>query len=348
MPRAKKRADGRYQKSVTVGLKDGKPIRKVIYGRTQKDLDAAYVALKAEMGKGADLTADTTVAELMDDYMRSEKSGLKRRAKESVMYAGAAACRHVGSIQVRDLNVDDVERMKRAMAETPVMFNRALLYLKGALRYGQKHGLVGRNVAELVPPIRHKSKEKRALSPAEVEAVKAATLTPKERALIDILYYTGVRIGECLALTKADADLKGGRLRVNKSLEGETKTSAGVRNIPIAPPLAASLKTYLPTLTGDDALLFPNQKGGKLTVGNTYRRWDRLRAKVFGPYAAEDITPHLFRHNYASDLYKAGVDLKSAQYLLGHTDVKTTLGIYTHFGEGDIDPAKLFDYYAKV
>jgi len=347
MARAKKRTDGRYQKSVTVGLKDGKPIRKVVYGRTQKELDAAYVALKAELNGGADLTADTTVAELMEDYMRTEKSSLKRRAAESVKYAGAAACRHVGSIQARDLTVDDVEQMKKAMAETPVMFNRALLYLKGALRYGQKRGLVSRNVAELVPPIRHRAKEKRAFTPDEVTALREADLTPKERALIDILYYTGVRIGECLALTKADFDMRNGKLRINKSLEGETKTAAGVRSIPIAPPLAASLRAYLPTLTGDDALLFPNQKGGLLTVGNTYRRWDRLREKVFGSYAAEDITPHLFRHNYASDLYKAGVDLKSAQYLLGHTDVKTTLGIYTHFGEGDIDPAKLFDYYAR-
>ena len=63
---------------------------------------------------------------------------------------------------------------------------------------------------------------------------------------------------------------------------------------------------------------------------------------------ADDITPHTFRHTYASDLYKAGVDIKQAQYLLGHDDIKTTLDTYTHFGFADVKVDKLEAYYNAV
>lgn len=67
-----------------------------------------------------------------------------------------------------------------------------------------------------------------------------------------------------------------------------------------------------------------------------------------GQPVASDIKPHMFRHTYASDLYKAGVDIKQAQYLLGHTDIATTLDTYTHFGYLDIKIEKMEDYYETV
>jgi len=63
---------------------------------------------------------------------------------------------------------------------------------------------------------------------------------------------------------------------------------------------------------------------------------------------AGDITPHMFRHTYASDLYKAGVDIKQAQYLPGHTDITTALDTYTHFGFFDVKFHKTEDYYDAV
>ncbi|SUY52601.1 tyrosine-type recombinase/integrase [Lacrimispora sphenoides] len=71
-------------------------------------------------------------------------------------------------------------------------------------------------------------------------------------------------------------------------------------------------------------------------------------ALLFPPSLANDITPHIFRHTYASDLYKAGVDIKQAQYLLGHPDIRTTLGTYTHLGYADIEIDKLETYYDAV
>ena len=63
---------------------------------------------------------------------------------------------------------------------------------------------------------------------------------------------------------------------------------------------------------------------------------------------AEDTTAHTFRHTYASVLYKSGIDIKQAQYLLGHNDIKTTLDTYTHFGYEDVKVDKLESYYNAV
>ena len=71
-------------------------------------------------------------------------------------------------------------------------------------------------------------------------------------------------------------------------------------------------------------------------------------AEIFNGNPPEDLTPHLFRHNYASELYKSGImkdDIKTAQYLLGHQDIKTTLDVYTHLDRGQIDRSRLDDYY---
>ncbi|WP_460641027.1 tyrosine-type recombinase/integrase [Lacrimispora brassicae] len=60
---------------------------------------------------------------------------------------------------------------------------------------------------------------------------------------------------------------------------------------------------------------------------------------------AEEITPHTFRHTHACDLHKSGTDIKQAQYLLGHDDIKTTLDTYTHFGYMVVKVDKLESYY---
>ncbi|WP_313577659.1 tyrosine-type recombinase/integrase [Lacrimispora sp.] len=77
-------------------------------------------------------------------------------------------------------------------------------------------------------------------------------------------------------------------------------------------------------------------------------RWDKILKKLqkaSDTPLADDITMHMFRHTFASDLYKSGIDIKQALYLLGHDDIKTTLDTYTPFGYADVQVEKLVDYY---
>lgn len=125
-------------------------------------------------------------------------------------------------------------------------------------------------------------------------------------------------------------------------LQDNIKTSAGTRKIPISCKLSPILKEYCKDRTG---ILFLSEYGNYIGTSTFTKRWNVMMEKL--KEFADDITPHIFRHRYASALYKASVDIKAAQYLLGHKDIKTTLDIYTHLRYVDVKIDKLEDYYKQ-
>jgi integrase len=133
------------------------------------------------------------------------------------------------------------------------------------------------------------------------------------------------------------------------------KTAAGFRSIPIPPPLKKILSVYLDTLTFANPYLFTQQKTGRLHTKSSYTKMTaRIRLALNAAAGGlnrvnpvthrreiainmiDGLTDHTFRHNYATRLHAAGVPVKSAQYLLGHESVETTLRIYTHLDRGSI------------
>ncbi len=122
------------------------------------------------------------------------------------------------------------------------------------------------------------------------------------------------------------------------------KTKAGLRSIPLLAPLRAAL---LP-LRGLPAAYVLSMPDGSFIGPSVFRvRWQRLITAAGTP----DITPHMLRHNFATLLYEAEVDILSAQMILGHANYKVTADIYTHLTEKslagvaekmeiEVDPAK--------
>lgn len=83
--------------------------------------------------------------------------------------------------------------------------------------------------------------------------------------------------------------------------------------------------------------LFTMNNGEPITKSSFRKFWDGIikelqeaAKKIDGTSLASDITPHIFRHTYATSLYYAGIDIKTAQYLLGHASIQMTLDVYTH------------------
>jgi tyrosine recombinase XerC len=149
----------------------------------------------------------------------------------------------------------------------------------------------------------------------------------RDGALLELLYATGARVSEVAALDLPDADLNSGQVRVTG--KGDKQ-----RIIPMHPQAVARLSEYL--RTGRDALrprvgeqaVFLNRSGTRLTDGGI-RRMLRRHLDVLG--AASGVTPHVFRHTFATHLLEAGADLRTVQDLLGHVALSTTQ-IYTHLG----------------
>lgn len=155
-----------------------------------------------------------------------------------------------------------------------------------------------------------------------------------------LLLCTGLRKGEALALLKTD--IKDGEITVNKSLtllDGqqpkvkEPKSEAGKRTVPIVSILQAPLDEYLAHLDGN--ILFPSRSYNG-SPGNGYMsesNYDTAWAAYTKAVGLDGLTAHQLRHGTATLLYEAGVDIYTAQKILGHAKVNTTMEIYTELRE---------------
>ena len=147
------------------------------------------------------------------------------------------------------------------------------------------------------------------------------------------LLYTGLRRGELAALQKSDIDFKRNLIRIDKSvvfvgntpkLKPTPKTETSIADIPILSPLIPTLKSLTHKIKAD-SFLFGDDK--PLSKTQIRKRWDKYCKTIGYP----DLTIHQLRHAYAAVVYASGVDVKTAQRLLRHADITTTLNIYTDF-----------------
>lgn len=151
--------------------------------------------------------------------------------------------------------------------------------------------------------------------------------------LAKFLLFTGLRIGEAIALTYGDIDFENNIIRVNKSVyyEGNKpkiklpKTMSGIRNVFILDPIVEDLKKS----NNASELIFGDTDGNLLPKHKFVKPWNRWMKEL-----NIHVTPHQLRHAYASYiLYDSKIDIKTAQKLLGHSDVETTMNVYTHVTE---------------
>ena len=168
--------------------------------------------------------------------------------------------------------------------------------------------------------------------------------------------FCGLRPSEAAALLWSDVDLKSGKVSVNKSLKkdrsvGDTKTSAGVRNVPIPEQFLDELKQIKHE---PFELVCKNSKGDKMSPTSMKRLWNSLmrlmniaagcktfRGALVPPYPiADDLVMYCLRHTYCTDLQAAGVPINVARELMGHASISTTAEIYTHGSEESFEDAR--------
>ena len=147
----------------------------------------------------------------------------------------------------------------------------------------------------------------------------------RDRALIEVLYATGLRVSELLGLRAPDLNLESGYLTC-------TGKGSKQRVVPLGDEAASWVRRYVaegrPALLKQKSTpwLFVNAHGGRLTrVGF----WKILKAYGRGAGISRDLSPHVLRHSFATHLLAHGADLRAIQMMLGHADLSTTQ-IYTH------------------
>lgn len=221
---------------------------------------------------------------------------------------------------------------------------RALASLRAWFRFLHGEGLVPANPAELVP---HPRVERRLppTVPAEVigrmlEGVADTSAGRRDRAILELLYGAGLRVGELVELDLDDLDR--GRRLVRVSGKGRKE-----RIVPFGTKAQQAIEAYLPEralwragkVLEDGDPLFVNQRGSRLSDRSVRRILDAAVARTAGLYG---LHPHALRHAFATHLLEAGMDLRAIQELLGHASLATTQ-VYTH-----VDLAHLMEVYRSA
>ena len=160
-----------------------------------------------------------------------------------------------------------------------------------------------------------------------------AALTEPCRSLVLLAVLTGMRIGEILALRWKRLDLLRATIEVAETFSdgrfGSPKTRSSNRVIPMSSSLRNVLNAHRirAVLTAPDDLVFCTSKGTPLNSKNLY---NRALAPACDRIKEPRVSWHSFRHTHATQLAESGESLKTAQALLGHSDLETTLNTYMH------------------
>lgn len=153
-----------------------------------------------------------------------------------------------------------------------------------------------------------------------IEAPSASLLLGlRDRAIFEMLYSTGMRISELVSLNKDSLDHISGVAKV----EGKGKKE---RLVPVGERALEAVRRYLGERKKDSKALFLNDRGGRITtrgVRFTLNKYINVVSQK------QNISPHTFRHSFATHLLNHGADLRSVQELLGHANLSTTQ-VYTH------------------
>ena len=357
----KKRADGLYKVSLTIGTNEnGTPKRTYFYGHTVKEAEGKRAEYQESLRRGT-LAAnekatfrDVAAAWLVYKRGQLGEKGLKQFTRYQSIVDNQLKPLH--SRRVKELKPADLDMILSEYAQEGKAKKTLIYYKQTAsqvMDYAIENDLAFRNVFAKVKIPAAPETERKPLTDEQVRLVAEHWEGHRAGVGALLMLYCGLRRGELIPLTWADIDLEHKALTVNKSVHTVSntfivkqgaKTAAGERVVDIPDCIIPALIHAKATNGG--FLVFPGADGQMLTSEGYKRLWESymhyLNIKAGGRdrsrsnpkiVAMEPFTAHQLRHTYATMLYDAGVDAKSAQALMGHASLEMTLKIYTHLSQ---------------
>jgi len=239
-----------------------------------------------------------------------------------------------GAVYIEEVTAGDIEsflEQLKKQGQAPASRSRKLYTLRSFFAYAYKKEFVKRNIALSVDPPKLQQKERTYLSEDEVMQLIEAIDHPLIQIVVMTLYYTGLRISECLNLTLDTVDLNKQLIHV---VGGKGNKD---RYVPISDKLLPILVDYVlhqrPEVHSDS--FFATTKTGTLSPVYVNRVLGETVKKLGWK---KKVTAHILRHSFASQLVKKEVNLVKIQKLLGHSSLKVT-SIYTHSNMEELSEA---------
>lgn len=326
MARLQKRADGRYQRSITD--KNGKRI--YFYGTSEREVNRKILEYQESQDKGR------TFKHLANEWWEDAKTNLAYQTVRGYTSSYERALDEFGSYSITDIQPKDVQLMFKRMAlqdyAQKTIANQRIV-LNQIFNYAIIEGEIQYNPCSSVKiPKGCKKTVREAASTTDEEKI----LTSDHEWLFPLFaLLSGLRKGELLALTWDDIDFENNTISVNKSIEYRgnipclkpPKTESGTRVVPLLQVLSNRLKK------GNKGYVF-SEDGGKTPYRK--KRYDLLWRDYCRDVGIE-CTAHQLRHSYATIAVEENVNPKDLQNALGHSDITTTMNIYAEARKKSID-----------
>ena len=317
-------------------------------------MEAARREVVAYYIEGAGARGDKLFGEYAIEWYRIHKEPLiaaSTRASYRSMFnkflLPAFGNRHLKALRTSDLQawLNGFAGMSKSQIEL------AIGALHGIFRMAMAERLIPADpTVALAAPKHAAAKQKRALTPSEREKMVSVMRTHQHGAYLAVLYYTGVRPGETRGLQWGDIDWQDGVIHIVRDIDyadhasaGALKTEASKRDV----PLVEDLRSILIAGQGKNPseYIFHGREGKPISLATSERWWielmiacDMADPTEFNTYKNGDIrgaykpriTQNALRHNFASMCWEHGLDAAVTKNLVGHTDIRTTLNVYTH------------------
>jgi integrase/recombinase XerD len=271
------------------------------------------------------------------NYLRVER-GLAKNSLESYErdLKNLQAWADENTLELLTLSRTDLRKWQTAQAQkglSPTSIGRMIAAVRGFYKFLMLDGHIKKSPAEDLTAPQKAFYLPRFLTESEIEKLFSVPDTDvetgiRDRAMLEVLYASGLRVSEAVNLKIADLDLDAGILNAHGKGSKE-------RRVPLGREAVDWLLKYIAVRgrnnNSKNAVLFVSKLGKPLTRGDVYKMVQGCAERV----GLENVSPHTLRHSFATHLLQRGADSRSVQAMLGHADISTTQ-IYTHITDNHL------------
>ncbi len=261
-------------------------------------------------------------------HLRDEKGAsdntLSSYMRDMHQFDAYLADKGISLRQVIQSDIENYAKYLTVKGKSASTVTRAMASIKSFYNYMLNHGQVSSNPAKGIAPAKVERKLPQILTSKEVELfLEQPECTDlkgfRDRAMLELLYATGIRVSELIGLNVEDLNLSAGILRC--SSKGKE------RLIPLYPAAVRALSDYVDRIrpqmidSPEERALFVNVSGERMSRQGFWKLIKHYQEKAG---IQKEITPHTLRHSFAAHLLENGADLQSIQEMLGHADISST------------------------
>ena len=353
------RKDGRLMKRISINGK-----LQSIYSDNPKDLENQYIELKYKAINNKIINKSSiSFKNYAEEWFELNISNKEIATQNSVQNRLKHMYEYIGNMKLSYIKPNDIQRMVTDMEKKGYkdVTNRTLMECKRILTSAVLNNYLEKNPASGIKKIKYQKGERHTLTIEQDKKVINLALKHKYGLFILIIRFCGLRPEECVALTLNDIDLDNKTININKAVslaqnQPKIKSTKNLKSriIPIPDFLIDILKKHIKIQSENGSNFVFGKETDKLSMWTKQALKTHLDSFLFelNKNIEKDegkivFSYYILRHSYCTMLYYAGIKIKEAQRLMGHSSAKMVYDIYTHLDEEQESSALSINTYIK-